>query len=151
MRTNVPILQENNKKGTVPILLFKDDVLAQDEAPNALHGHGDELAQGLRAAEGACCPADEPRAEQEVPNVQQHEQRNAAPEVAGSLERDVAVHKEVERSGAEHGNAVGDAGCKAQRLQDGEHRELKYGLHGGNTVVRCRLLHCGEFRFRLVC
>lgn len=117
------------------ICLFENYPLAKAEAPYALHGHGDELAEHLGAAEGACRPSDEPGSEEVVPQVQAHEQRHAAPEVAGSAERDVAVHEEVERGGHPDGERVGQRGQHSQRLQQREHAELDEGLGQGDAVV----------------
>ena len=79
-------------------LSSENDPFAQAEAPNTLHRHGDEFADHLRATERRNRPAYEPGAEQEVPNIQDDKHGHATPEVARRFERDVAVHKEVERA-----------------------------------------------------
>ena len=66
------------------------------------------FAEHLRAAKDRGCPSDEPGAKQEVPDIQGNKHKNAAPEVTGRLESDVAVHEEVERAGAGNGDAVCD-------------------------------------------
>ena len=77
-------------------LSSENDPFAQTETPNTLHRHGSEFADHLRATERRSRPAYEPGAEQEVPNVQGDKQRHTTPEVTRRLERDIAVHKEIE-------------------------------------------------------
>ena len=90
-------------------LSSENDPFAQAETPNTLHHHGDEFTNHLGTAERCGRPAYEPGAEQEVPNVQGDKQCHAAPEVTRPLERDVAVHKEIEQAGTRDGDAVRDA------------------------------------------
>ena len=77
-------------------LSSENEPLAQAETPNTLHHHGDEFADHFGTTERCSRPAYEPGAEQEVPNVQGDKQHHATPEVTRRLERDIAVHKEIE-------------------------------------------------------
>lgn len=70
-------------------LSSENDPFAQAEAPNALHRHGNEFTDHLRATERRSRPAYEPGAEQEVPNIQGDKQRHATPEVARRFEREL--------------------------------------------------------------
>lgn len=123
--------------------LFENHPFAQAESPYALKHHGYELAHHLRTAKHGACPADEPGTEGEVPKVKQNEQGNAAPEIAGSLEGYGAVHQEIERTGARHGNAVCKAGCQPKKLHNSKYAEFNEGLRNGNAVVSEGLLDEG--------
>ncbi len=126
----------------------ENDPFAQAEAPETLHRHGDEFADHLRTTERHSRPAYEPGAEQEVPNVQGDKQRHAAPEVARRFERDVAVHKEIERAGTRDGDAVRDA-RRQRELGQGKHAELDECLHNRHAVIHERLTNAPSER-RLV-
>lgn len=130
-------------------LSSENDPFAQAEAPDTLHHHGDEFADHLRAAERRSRPAYEPGAEQEVPNVQGDKQRHAAPEVARRLERDVAIHKEIERAGTRDGDTVRNA-RRQRELSQGKHAELDECLHDRHAVIHKRLANATSER-RLVC
>lgn len=119
-------------------LSSENDPFAQAEAPNTLHRHGSEFADHLRATERRSRPAYEPGAEQEVPNVQGDKQRHATPEAARRFERDVAVHKEIERAGTRDGDAVRDA-RRQRELGQGKHAELDERLHNRHAVIHKRL------------
>ena len=128
----------NRTPGAARTPLAENDPFAQAETPDALHRHGDEFADHLGTAERRSRPAYKPGAEQEVPNIQGDEHDNAAPEVARRLERDVAVHKEIERARTRDGNAVRDA--RRQRdLGQSEHAELDERLHDRYAVIHERL------------
>lgn len=129
-------------------LSSENDPFAQAEAPNTLHRHGDEFADHLRATERRSRPAYEPGAEQEVPNVQGDKHGHAAPEVARRFERDVAVHKEIERAGTRDGDAVRDA-RRQRELSQGKHAELNERLHTRQAVIHKRLANAPSER-RLV-
>lgn len=129
-------------------LSSENDPFAQTEAPNTLHRHGDEFADHLRATERRSRPAYEPGAEQEVPNVQGDKQRHTTPEVARRFERDVAVHKEIERAGTRDGDAVRDA-RRQRELSQGKHAELDECLHDRHAVIHERLTNAASER-RLV-
>lgn len=130
-------------------LSSENDPFAQTETPNTLHRHGDEFADHLRATERRSRPAYEPGAEQEVPNVQGDKQRHATPEVARRFERDVAIHKEIERAGTRDGDAVRDARRQCE-LGQGKHAELDECLHDRHAVIHKRLANAASER-RLVC
>lgn len=128
--------------------LAENDPFAQAEAPNTLHRHGDEFADHLRTTERRGRPAYEPGAEQEVPNVQGDEHGHATPEVARRFERDVAVHKEIERAGTRDGDAVRNA-RRQRELSQGKHAELNERLHNRHAVIHERLTNAASER-RLV-
>ena len=129
-------------------LSSENDPFAQAEAPNTLHRHGDEFADHLRATERRSRPAYEPGAEQEVPNVQGDKQRHATPEVARRLERDIAIHKEIERAGTRDSNAVRNA-RRQREVGQGKHAELDERLHNRHAVIHERLTNAPSKR-RLV-
>lgn len=126
-------------------LSSENDPFAQAETPDALHRHGDEFADHLRATERRSRPAYEPGAEQEVPNVQGDKHGHAAPEVARRFERDVAVHKEIERAGTRDGDAVRDA-RRQRELGQGKHAELDECLHDRHAVIHKRLANATSER-----
>ena len=126
-------------------LSSENDPFAQAEAPNTLHRHGDEFADHLRATERRSRPAYEPGAEQEVPNIQDDKHGHAAPEVARRFERDVAVHKEIERAGTRDGDAVRDA-RRQRELGQGKHAELDECLHDRHAVIHKRLANAPSKR-----
>lgn len=123
----------------------ENDPLAQTEAPNTLHRHGNEFTDHLRATERRSRPAYEPGAEQEVPNVQGDEHGHAAPEVARRFERNVAIHKEIERAGTRDGDAVRDA-RRQRELSQGKHAELDECLHDRHAVIHKRLTNAPSKR-----
>lgn len=126
-------------------LSSENDPFAQAEAPNALHRHGNEFTDHLRATERRSRPAYEPGAEQEVPNVQSDKHGHAAPEVARRFERDVAVHKEIERAGTRDGDAVRDA-RRQREVGQGKHAELNECLHNRHAVIHERLTNAPSKR-----
>lgn len=129
-------------------LSSENDPFAQAEAPNTLHRHGDEFADHLRATERRSRPAYEPGAEQEVPNVQGDKQRNATPEVTRRLERDIAIHKEIEQARTRDGDTVRNA-RRQRELSQGKHAELDECLHNRHAVIHKRLTNATSER-RLV-
>ena len=138
----IPACERRKRKDRAPAAaqtpLAENDPFAQTEAPNTLHRHGSEFTDHLRTTERRSRPAYEPGAEQEVPNIQGDKQRHAAPEVARRLERDIAIHKEIERAGTRDGDAV----CNARRqreLGQGKHAELDECLHDRHAVIHKRL------------
>lgn len=131
---------EPNRASTGGWLLFENHPFAQAEAPNTLHGHSDELANGLGKPKSRISCTDKPGAKSEVPQVEQHKQDHAAHEVAGCFEGDVAVHQKIERARARNGDAVGHARSQTKRLHNGENRELNNRLNSRNTIVSYRLL-----------
>ena len=86
----------------------KNHVLAQRITPAELAGHRNELHHIWTQPGRTRHPADQQRAEREVPDPQQHEQRHGTGEVAGRFECHVAVHHEVVGRRTHHGDAVGD-------------------------------------------
>ena len=116
--------------------LYENHPFAQAEAPNALHHHGNKFCCDLRTRKHCARPSDKPCAESEIPKIEQHKQENASPKVARSLERDVSVHEEVVRTRTRDSNAIGNARCQPERLQNKEYTEFNERLRQRNAAIR---------------
>lgn len=129
-------------------LSSENDPFAQAETPNTLHCHSDEFTDQFGTAERRGRPAYEPGTKQKVPNVQGYKQCHATPEVTRRLERNVAVHEEIERTRTSNGDTVRNARWQRE-LGDGKHAEFDERLHDRHAVIHKRLTNAPSER-RLV-
>lgn len=116
---------------------LENHVFAQRITPAELAGRRDELHHVGAYSRRARHPTNQQRAEREVPDSQQHEQRHGAGEIAGRFERHIAVHHEVIGRRAHHGDVVGRLRGNADQVQDGEGRIFDDGLRGRDPPRTC--------------